>query len=578
MTQRASSSSRASKLPDLRDPVGYRRWVEKQVQSGRTRLEIAQMLEAEGSVVGMMRAAHNYAIAGDYDRHLQLSGMGLLSEDCVVRGHAHALLAMHELNTYEEGKHIASNGASLTLTLEKALEMTQQVLPKTLFGLETEVMLMSFLCDLYSNTRTYERALELSSEAILVSKWLGVPSLNHNARLAYALASVRLERLDDALGQYELIAQAEHVKPMHKLLANVNQALLLLRFGDDDRARALLQDLFELHSNNEMIASSLQYAEAIGGLITDDEHVITCTSGNFDMHVRALQLVDANSGRPCESDLRAVLALLRGWQPNSVTLIPMTCWLQGLALLRLGQPLLATQRIMGIASGMPDIHLMILGLKLEIALHHASTDVSTIPSLCADLRQIILNASNQHSRLGLARRLAFWHPLVAAFLAACPESTDEVVDVALGSVFQDGRPISVHGFLVQSRLPFIQITLEAFGIDSRLPRDQHAEKERMKSALLVPHGRRNRWLPVVSPAFLIYNLLRVAEGHGELWRAFALELARTHGLVPKTLGGCLRPEREGLQRALEDMLYGKLTSMGFRARVTTLVGGGNNND
>jgi tetratricopeptide (TPR) repeat protein len=556
---------------DLKHPGEFSLWIQQQRQSGLTYEELAVFVASIDDPAAVIRAAQLYASAGLYDQWLRCAGTALLSDDFVVRAHAMSHLAQHETVIKGGGQDLRIPRTSAAApALERALETLRQLSIKTPFSVEAEVSLLTTLADIYVEHRSYQQSSELASEAVLLSKWLQVSALTRNARLIYALSSLRLENLDAALTQYEIIVQADDASPMHKMIAQVNRALIWLRNGDDELACNLLEELLIENPNRLVVTSTLQYARAVGGFVINEE-VLPCPSGNYDVQVQAFKLLCANEYRPTESELRKILDLFREWRPNSTTLTPAIEWFQSIALLRLGQPLLAAQRVRFSTSKMPDLAVLLLGLKLEIALHIDGEDIEPIPRLCEEIKNIFDNTHTLRQRTGLARRLALWHPTAAAFLAFSPYSIAELVDVSSQSVLKDARPISVYGQGIPSRIPFVQMSLEAFGINSKVQRDQHVEKDRLSSVLLIKHGTQLRWLPVVSPALLVYNLIRVSENSGHAWYRAALELSRTNGLVPRTHGGYLRPEREFLQKLLEQLCAGHINIPTFKVSLRQYI-------
>ncbi|CAM3304567.1 hypothetical protein DESA109040_07435 [Deinococcus saxicola] len=411
-----------------------------------------------------------------------------------------------------------------------------------------------------------------ASEAILVARAMQLPVFLRAAKLAYAVAAHRGEHLIEAHVHYQQVAAQAPLGSRQHLYAQMNSALLHLRHGEDHRARNELSQLAEDHTA-AALESSLQYARAVSALVPEDEPIMSCPSGNYDGIVRALQLLSADQDQPTPDKLQLLLDGLSHWEPRSSSLQPMVAWLQGSALLRLGQPLLAAARVGTSRSALPDISAMLLCLKIELALHIHGCDIALLPTLCAELKGVFDHLPHREARYGMAQRLVLWHPLASAYVACSPVSIPALVDAASPVIFRDGRPIQVHGRVAPTRLPFVQMTLAAFDIHSSLPRDQSAERERMAQAFLVCHGNGKRWLPIIPPAQIAYHLCRASETHGVTWHHAAQEVARVYGLVPRTLGAFLRDERKVLHKALNDLLHRQVTMSQFRNTLASLAPG-----
>ncbi|MFC4455148.1 hypothetical protein [Deinococcus sonorensis] len=554
---------------EVENPAAYYRWRVQQRTSVQPN-ELAQALELLGTVAALIRAADLYAVAGREQDSLRCVQQGAASQDPVIRAHALALLARHEAALEFANSAAPVNSAASLPSLQQALLEVRSQGRADPFALEAVVEVLITQAELHTEHRQYQEAMQCASEALLLSKVLDAAPLTLVARLGYATAAHRALHLQEASTHYRLIRESPDVGPRQKQYAALNAAAIQLLYGEDRQALNLLESLHTADPTSPAVQTTWQYARGLCGLLDEEEPICPCPSNNYDQVNQALQLLNRHAGQPDEPALRAVIEALRQWQPNSATLGPVVRWLQGLALLKLGQPLLSAQRIAGQMSEAPAADALLLALQLDISLHPQGADLQPPAALCQAVQGVFDQLSSVDARNGLAARLALWHPVAAAFVAVSPHSVPELADAALPAVFRDGRPIHVYGQGVPARLPFVQLTLSAFGVDASLPRDQHAERDRMREVLCVvpPGGRHPRWRPVVPPAQLVFHLLRVAETEGALWRRTAEELATSHGLVPTTHGASLREERALLHHHLLQLLNQQRTTQGFFAALT----------
>ena len=161
-------------------------------------------------------------------------------------------------------------------------------------------------------------------------------------------------------------------------------------------------------------------------------------------------------------------------------------------------------------------------------------------------------------------------PTAAAFVAYSPDSVPEFIQFATPAVWCDDRPIFIYGEGVPTRTPFVAKALQDFGFWTE-DREGGTEESKLLLVLRKPHAREGERLhvhPIISPALLVYNLIRANDASDSLWRRAAIDLARSHGLipVPQTRNYHLK-EVEHINQWLEKLLRGAVSSVEFRAEI-----------
>ena len=121
-----------------------------------------------------------------------------------------------------------------------------------------------------------------------------------------------------------------------------------------------------------------------------------------------------------------------------------------------------------------------------------------------------------------------------------------------------------------TRTPFVAKALQDFGFWTE-DREGGTEESKLLLVLRKPHAREGERLhvhPIISPALLVYNLIRANDASDSLWRRAAIDLARSHGLipVPQTRNYHLK-EVEHINQWLERLLRGAVSSVEFRAEI-----------
>ncbi len=542
------------------DPFRFRSWLGALRQAGWTPLTIAQALPEQLGPAGQVRRAALYEQGGEATLALQLAGSAVMDNNVVIRALGFALLSRNDtaavLQECARGARSDARSAAAP-ALASVLRDLRTSPSNGGLALEATVSILIALAEQHIEAGDIQHALERASEAVLSAQALGVDSLLRAARLAYATCAFRADRFADALLQYSLVSEDPQVGARQALHARTNMALILNRFGNDEGAIALLDMVRRDHPDDPAVRVTHQFILAWLGILPEGAPIQECPSNSYDRVTLALRLLEPQQDRSAQ-DALDVLAILREWRPQSASLRGLLPWLQGVAHLRLNEPLLAARRIQGAPAGVPDQQALLLALQLDIAFHPGGHGTFCPATVCRHMRQLFERLPDQAARLGLARRLARWHPTAAAFLACAPEPVLECVDVAIGSVFRDGRPILVQGTRVSTRLVFVQRTLEAFGIDANVPRDQSEEYRRLHLALREDVQGVTRRRHVVPPAVLAYHLKRM-DGTGQgAWTRCAQEVAAAYGLVPRTEGAYLREQRGALQDLLSRFLEGNL--------------------
>ncbi|GBF04706.1 hypothetical protein DAERI_020303 [Deinococcus aerius] len=412
--------------------------------------------------------------------------------------------------------------------------------------------------------------MQYAAEAIYLSLPLKAINLTSAARMSYALAATHLGRTEEAYAEYQKVTAIPVSNPRQKHYAALNCCGIHLMRGEDFSARKIIDLLKEGHPEDAPAMVTWQYARALSGLLDPEEEIAPCPRSTYDVLNRALQLLMISLDPHKRDAANDILSLMRNWRPKSELHDATSAWIQTTALLHLDKPYLAAQRVQAASPFYPLAELLVTGAKIEIGLHHEGLDLEPLGDLCRKVQALFDRLPSQEARDGLAAKFSLWHPRAAAFVALSPYSVYELVAAAMPSVFTDGRPIQVYGRTVTTHLPFVQLSLEAFGLDATVVRDQSVERKRMADVLNVPWGTTRRMLPVVPPSLLIYHYLRLAEKEGPLWRRAARELAHSHGTVPTTNGGHLRTQRATLEDALQRLLDAEIDTQQFSRMIQAL--------
>jgi tetratricopeptide (TPR) repeat protein len=549
-------------------PKTYDNWLAQKRLENISQESIIKLLMSDGRSIAILNAARISSLIGDNDKWFELARIASQSDSSVIREAALVELAIHEFNFSSKKSSVLSD--ALIPSLFVCLENLNKTLPYDEWISETELRIFIFIADCYVESQQYEMAKKYASLAIITAKKLLLDSYKINAYNIMALINLRLEKLSDAFEGYAIIARNSNSSDFLQGLARVNQAVIVSLLGDDNGALDILEKFLEIQPEHFPAIVSHQYIKGILGWLSDDELIIEDTSNNFSTQTHCFRLLLSNQGNPKEAALNEILSVMRSWSPNSSIAALMAKWFQAFTLYKLGQSLLSIKIVDSIESHIPSVNILIDALKLELALLFDAVEFESVEKISFRITQIFLDSKDPQERSGLAARLAFWYPTAAAFLAFSPFSTLELHEFGAGSVFKDGRPITIYGQGIPARLPFVQKTLSVFGFNTQVERDQSVENSRLAKILLVKRGSRQHYLPIVPPALIVYQFIRVSEYSGLIWKRAASSLVRSHGLVPTTSGGFLRMERRCVQELLEKLVEGTINAETFKKSIQNL--------
>lgn len=556
-------------IPDtemLRSPSIFERWVRDLRQQNCSYEQMAAPLSREPSDIAQLRAARLLANVAQDQRRLLHSCLTtcLLSDDLAICMYAKALVVESDL--WDEHGNDAFAGPSLV----DALRQLNQLAQRDAFTLEATCQVLNVLSLLSLETRAYQDGQAFASEGLVLAVPLEVHTLSINLRLNHGLACLRLGQFDQAQADYRAVLSDPHAGPTARIFAMLNSSALHAMHGEIKVALTQFAKVEDHRPGHAVAQVGTQYILALRGELSSDEEIIPCPDHNYDRITLALSLLQSAERMGRRTLIVDALDVLKAWRPRAESLVPVVTWVQTVALLRQGKPFLAAQRIASARPVQPLFQVLVQAAKLDIALHFDGVDLEAPEFLSQELSEQLSRLATRDAREGVAELLMLWHPLASAFLAVSPYSTPEIMDAALPAIFVDGRPIQIYGRAVPSRLPFVQVTLHAFGLPSEIGRDQSAELTRLDAVTVISWGRLTRRLPILPPALLIYHLMRTGENAGSFWTAAARELARTNGTIPTTLGSHLRSQRSKLHKLLDQLLQGELSAKQFKRHLATI--------
>jgi tetratricopeptide (TPR) repeat protein len=524
-------------------------------------------IEPINNPLAFLRISQLYSNLGDRKNWYEFAVKAAKSKDFLIRIAAHIELTLHE---FDENYELNKGFNALLSPLFLYLDQINSIFPKENFTIEVELRILIAISSICVEAFRFDEAYMYSSRAILIAKEIGVTRYRNIAYLNFSLASLRLGKLDEAYDGYGVVINNTEELKFQKKNSIINQAMILGFWGDTDIALEYLKKITLSSENGTSSLIFTQYWKAMKGEIGQNEEIRYENLDNYYTQTKCIKII-LNQDKICRDALENILIELKQWNPSSNLVLPMKKWLQGYIYCNLQLYNHCIKSIDSTKSPLPSVQILLLALRLEVALNFQNTYPESIEDLCVQISLIFQNTRNQTAKEGLAKLISFWHPLASGFLAFSPLCGLEMFEFGSKAIFRDGRPITVYGKKVSTRLPFVQKSLENFGFRTSIERDQSVERERLAKALMVQMGDRQHLLQFFSPGLIIYNLIRVSEIAGQQWRFSALGLARSHGLIPTTLGGYLRNERRQLQSLLERLIKNEVTSSQFKKEVLAMI-------
>ncbi|MBZ9752174.1 hypothetical protein GO986_11915 [Deinococcus sp. HMF7620] len=548
----------------LYSPEAWNAWRRQEALDGFTHLQSAEYVLAYDSDIAHLRASLVLYYAEQLPDGLPSLRRCLKSKDVSIRACAMAILVHNEWGARSHVVDVKVDRFHPAIdSLNEQLKLVRESDNRSDFSLEVEVWILYGLANLFYGLKVYHNAVKYAAEAIYLSIPLSIPALTLSARMLYGLASTMMGNIKQALNEYQSVLDEPTRNNRQALLSSLNMCTIYFMQGNFKKALAMGESVCEEYPTSIQATLTLQNIRAMCGMLVEDDFVkgpypeLEITHGAL---LRLSECVRNNKTEEIGDILSSLSGVVTTDEHNEATV----SWIRAYILLKTGKSYLAAQRLYK-DPAFPLLSILTSCLKLEICLDGNGFEIESTAQLCSEIRSAFEKLPTRDDRMGMAELISFWHPLAAAFIAVCPQTISELMDVALPAIFTDDKPITVHGRGVSTRVPFVQITLESFGIDATVSRNQHTEQMRLRSALLSDWGKTQRILPVIAPAVIIFHLLRVSEEQGAMWRMAALNLAKSNGVIPRTTTGeNLRAERLVLAKMLDDYLARRLTSQGFK--------------
>ena len=560
----------------LSNPRGFEQWWESTTQNHWTHERRLAAILTVGGPLASVRASNVYADLGNFEQWALAAGQGLLSSDAAIRSLATARLGLHEViqASYQSGKGAVSGGTVAIPILERAVHEVMEIKERASLVLEALFRLYQGLADAYKQLGQHELAISTAAEAIKYAKALGLKGGLQAAIQLLATTYFAAGKAELALAEYDALVKLPEMNQIVLTFALVNRALLLLALGDDEAALRSLED----SGDGTRIQACRQYILCSAGRGGLEGEVLGGVDGmpvEFVFHTTCYRFLLAHDGQPEPDDLQQVVQIAQDFRPQIPYAVLMRDWFLGLALLKQGHSVPAALHVRNMPwRDLPEHYYAARGralmLWLEIGLQYGSEDLAPLSRLTTDIQALFNQIPNPSNRSSLARCLTLWHPTAAAFIAYSPHAVLEFFQFATGAVWRDGRPVMVYSQGVPTRTPFVAKALHDFGYRTE-DREGGTEEAKLLNVLRQPHareGERQHVRPIISPALLVYHLIRADDAIDSLWRRAAFDLARSHGLipVPQTRNYHSR-EVEHINAWLLKLVHGEVSPAGFRAEI-----------
>jgi tetratricopeptide (TPR) repeat protein len=579
-------SVRLTPLPDLSNPTSFNEWWTQKLASGFTSLELAELLETEGSMMGRVRASLVLGFAPQVrERSRLLAGQALSAQDEVTRLFALCLLAYYEVKDGFHLRHGEFHGApTAEILIQSVLEQTKNLITRSLLLVEVEARLHRAMSEAKMLTGDFLQAKSHIAHAIALSQGLGLKLFTYYSRLFLANIATNSGLLQDARGQYQVIL-SDFESPSEVLFdAQLYMAVTLYFSGEDRAAIATLKELSVQFPNNLQAKFYMEcFLTLLGWDSFDSEPEVYreyLPNGLATLR-EVFQLIwkandrKGNKERERKNHLLKARTILEKLRQHSDLVKSMAALLNGIIALHLNELMLAIKHAK-IAINIENLPLaskiMGFSLALEIALRYNGHDIIPIHDLVNQLCDLIDQVSGD-ARTDLALRIRMLLPRAGAFLAVnmnCPSEFQNICVLSILDVSK--RPISVfvqHGLRPTHAIRF---SLQAFDFPIIDPNDGGGQLEAEEKVLYRAVEQRKHWFDPVPPALLIYHYLRAHElavgipllHQTSTWHQTAHDIAQRFGILPDYLKGQNVTEASLIVRVLNSMLRGEVSVAGVR--------------
>ncbi len=573
------SQMRQNKTPeDLETPTEFHGWWHGVLADGAGDREVLEALREDVSAISLCRQLVVAYHGGFAEERTELIERCLNTVDVRVQLYAKSLDAYTQIAWYDAPDGAYNSPASALIPGLRGDLRKLEALPPSPFNREVGCSVYIALgvgCFLQGHV---DEALVCASNAWYWAARLKAPFCIERARSLQIAALIETGQVGEALTVLQASDASTDAQTAATRAYYVRvQAFLLGQLGRYEEAVALLED-FRLGRGeaDTPIESELQRIRLLwgtGGLDGDIVQAFDASDLEGQLSLSLRRVLEAFA-QPCWGAGRIqrqklINEALELWtkprQPLSFSWAKgMGSWVQAVGSLWLDRPDLAANSLddwRSTSEQLLDLNLLHAGAQLEIALHLKQPRAG-VEVWLERLRAVFREARSRRvaSPEGLAYRLAFWHPLAAAFAAVAPGGIRELKG-SVSAVLEVGVRSRVYGIDLPPLLAS-ELALRALGFDNNrsvsFTQADVGRDRKKRNALQAKRGDLTFYRPVLSAVSLIYGLVKLGE----------LEQARSiyadYGVSPRSTAEYkMQPVLENVDRTVQALLNKGLSIEAF---------------
>lgn len=571
-------------LPELTHPGSFALWWSTCLAEKLPDHELAKRLEAIKSPIASVRAALVLGRSLEVrEKARELAGHAISTGDETVRLFGLAIVGILDVkDSYQLGTRDLQSAPNSLILLEQLLDEARSLKVRSALLTEVEARLHRAIAESSLINADYTRARKDFTLAIALGQALNMSIFVYHTRLLLANVSVETGMMPNARQEYQILINDLNA-PREVVMNAQMYSAFSLYWSSEDTQMLRLVDKILIESPNPSIGRSYCNALKMFAGVGFDSDITEEDQKRLPNVMRILVEVfsciwASRQQRGKNKDEKKFLIQARSALDsiivtndlNNVVLL----FFKGFIHFQLKEYVTSAKLIQDVLkiSTIPSLKVMILGLAIEISAAWDGIEIMRLDILTSMMATELLKLSKS-ARQDMILRFSLLLPLAGAFFSVSPDASLENNGFLIENIIDvTSRPIKVFNTTGFRPIHVTLHTLKRLGVKIEDVADGGGQLEAEEKVLLRSIGMRQHWFLPISPAVLIYLLLKTHEqiiGNGfntnsSTWRTCALQVIRRFGILPKYQKLPYYVEISKLEKALDKLISGKITVSEFR--------------
>jgi tetratricopeptide (TPR) repeat protein len=574
-------------LPELTNPGAFALWWSDCLLQKRSDDELSKKLEACNSPIAFVRSAlvlgQRNEIRG---RARELAGHAISLGNETVRLFGLLIVGILDVkDSYQFASRDLQSAPNSLVLLEQLLEEARATQVRSALLSEVEARLYRAIGESSLINADYSRARKNFALAIALGQALKMNTFVYYSRLMLANVSIESGMMPEARSEYQQLISDLQTPPEVVMNAQMYNAFSLYWSCEDTQMLRLIEEILREYPDPSIVRSYCYALRIFVGVSLEPDLSDEDRKRLPNFMIAMLEvfkcLWESRNQRGRNRDRKKFLLQAR----SAIDLVLITdginkgiiLFFKGYILFQLGEYSTAANIIQSALKTptIPSVKIMILGLALEISGTWNGIEIMRLDFLTNQMSNEISKISKT-ARRDMASRFSLLLPLAGAFFAVSPDANGEFESFLEGNII-DVSLRSIKVFKITGLRPthVIQYTLKAFGFNIEDMVDGGGQLNAEEKVLMKTIGLRQHWFLPITPALLIYLLLKTHEqvvgignqNNSTSWKICAFQVVRRFGILPTYQRGPYHDETIKLEKAISNLVSGTINLSGFHRLV-----------